>query len=53
MDYHFVRERVSRKQLQFCIVSFSDQVADSFTKPQAQGCLHEFRSNLNICKTCD
>ena len=33
VDYHFVRERVSQKQLQIKFISSKDQLADIFTKP--------------------
>jgi hypothetical protein len=32
VDYHFVRERVARKQLEICFISTNDQIADGFTK---------------------
>jgi hypothetical protein len=32
VDYHFVRERVTRKQLEIRFISTNDQVADGFTK---------------------
>jgi hypothetical protein len=32
VDYHFVRERVSRKLLKIDFVPLRDQVADGFTK---------------------
>jgi hypothetical protein len=32
VDYHFVRERVARKQLEIRFISTNDQVADGFTK---------------------
>ena len=32
IDFHFVRERVTRKQLEVRFVSTEDQVADGFTK---------------------
>ena len=33
VDYHFVRECVSQKQLQIKFISSKDQLADIFTKP--------------------
>jgi hypothetical protein len=33
VDYHFIRERVARKQLEINFISYDDQVADGFTKP--------------------
>jgi hypothetical protein len=32
VDYHFVRERVARKQLKIRFISTNDQAADGFTK---------------------
>jgi hypothetical protein len=46
VDYHFVRERVSRKLLEIDFVSTRDQVADSFTKPLAVRQLKNFKYNL-------
>ena len=44
VDYHFVRERVSEKQLQIKFISSKDQLADIFTKslplPQFEACRH-------------
>jgi hypothetical protein len=48
VDFHFVRERVSRKKLDIHIISTHDQIADGFTKAQPVRQLHEFRHNLNI-----
>ena len=48
VDYHFVRERVARKQLEVRIISSDDQVADGFTKAQLLRQLVEFRRNLNV-----
>jgi len=48
VDYHFVRGRVARKQLEVRIISSDDQVADGFTKPQPLRQLVEFRRNLNV-----
>jgi hypothetical protein len=33
VDYHFIRERVSRRLLKIDFISSKDQVADEFTKP--------------------
>ena len=48
VDYHFVRGRVARKQLEVRIISSDDQVADGFTKAQLLRQLVEFRRNLNV-----
>jgi hypothetical protein len=32
IDFHFVRERVAKKQLQIRFISTNDQVAEGFTK---------------------
>jgi hypothetical protein len=37
VDYHFVRERVTRKLLDIEHISTKDQAADGFTKPQVCG----------------
>lgn len=51
IDFHFVRERVIRKQLQVRFISNKDQVADGFTKALPVGKLEEFKRNLNLrCK---
>lgn len=50
IDYHFVRERVARKQLDIRFVSTSDQVADGFTKPLSARQLQKFKFNLNLDK---
>jgi hypothetical protein len=36
VDYHFVCERVARKQLNFRFISTRDQIADGFTKSMSQ-----------------
>jgi hypothetical protein len=33
VDYHFVRERISKKLLEIDFMSSKDQVVDGFTKP--------------------
>ena len=48
VDYHFVRGRVARKQLEVRIISSDDQVADGFTKAQLLRQLAGFRRNLNV-----
>jgi hypothetical protein len=50
VDYHFVRERVSRKLLEVDFVSTRDQVTDGFTKPLAARQLENFKYNLNLRK---
>lgn len=35
LDFHFVRERVAQKLLQFRFIPSNDQLADGFTKPIA------------------
>jgi hypothetical protein len=47
IDFHFVRERVLKKQLQVRLVLSKDQIADGFTKALPVGKLEEFKSNLN------
>lgn len=50
IDYHFVREKVSRKDLSVHFVSSHDQVADLFTKPLSahsfQHCCGKFMTSL-------
>jgi hypothetical protein len=48
VDYHFVRERVARKQLDIWFISTNDQLADSFTKSLSQQRLKNFQYNINI-----
>jgi hypothetical protein len=48
VDYHFVRERVARKQLEIRFISTHDQLADGFTKPLSRQKLTEFQHNLNL-----
>lgn len=52
IDFHFVRERVTSKQLQIRLISTEDQLADGFTKPLSARKLESFRGNLNL-STCD
>jgi hypothetical protein len=48
MDYHFVRERAARKQLEIRFISMNDQVADGFTKALSLQKFTSFQHNLNL-----
>jgi histone deacetylase 1/2 len=48
VDYHFVRERVSQKQLQIRFISSKDQLADIFTKPLPLPQFEACRRNLTL-----
>jgi hypothetical protein len=48
VDYHFVRERVARKQLDIRFISTRDQIGDDFTKILSQQKLLDFQHNLNL-----
>jgi hypothetical protein len=48
VDYHFVRERVVRKQLEIRFISTNDQVADGFTKALSLQKFTSFQHNLNL-----
>jgi endonuclease/exonuclease/phosphatase family metal-dependent hydrolase len=48
IDFHFVRERVARKQLDIRFISTSDQLSDGFTKPISAAKLKQFKVNLNL-----
>jgi histone deacetylase 1/2 len=50
IDFHFVRERVMKKQLDIRFIPSKDQVADGFTKPLPVRSFEEFRFNLNLRK---
>jgi histone deacetylase 1/2 len=50
IDFHFVREKVARKQLEIRFVSTKDQVADGFTKALETRMFEKFRGNLNLIK---
>jgi histone deacetylase 1/2 len=53
IDFHFVRERVARRQLDIKFISSKDQVADGFTKALPVVRLQEFRRNLNLHRSLD
>jgi hypothetical protein len=48
IGFHFVRERVSSKQLEIRFIPSKDQVADGFTKALPSRQLEEFKHNLNL-----
>jgi histone deacetylase 1/2 len=50
IDFHFVRERVLKKQLDIRFVPTRDQVADGFTKPLHVRSFEKFKYNLNLAK---
>jgi hypothetical protein len=50
IDFHFVHERVARRQLDVRFISSADQVADEFTKSIPAFKLDVFRHNLNLVK---
>jgi hypothetical protein len=50
VDYHFVRERVSRKLLNIDFVPSRDQVDDGFTKALPLRQLELFKLNLNMTR---
>jgi hypothetical protein len=50
VDYHFVRERVSRRLLDIDFVPSGDQIADGFTKPLPARQLENFKHNLNLAR---
>jgi histone deacetylase 1/2 len=50
IDFHFVREKVGRRQLEIRFVSTKDQIADGFTKALGTRMFEKFRSNLNLIK---
>jgi histone deacetylase 1/2 len=50
IDFHFVRERVFKKQLEIRFVPSKDQIADGFTKPLPFRSFEDFKHNLNLTK---
>jgi histone deacetylase 1/2 len=48
--FHFVKERVLRKQLEIRFISSKDQVADGFTKPLPYRAFEDFKNNLKLSK---
>jgi hypothetical protein len=48
IHYHFVRERVVRKQLVIQFMSTGDHLADGFTKAMSVQKLKKFQYDLNL-----
>ena len=48
VDYHFVRDRVAKKEIQIRFVPFRDQLADVFTKPLPAAYFTAFRFKLRV-----
>jgi histone deacetylase 1/2 len=46
VDYHFVRDRVAKKEIQIRFISSQDQLADVFTKPLHTSSFIAFRFKL-------
>jgi hypothetical protein len=48
INFHFVRDRVSKRLLEIRFIPSQDQVADGFTKALTARQLEEFKHNLNL-----
>jgi len=48
VDYHFVRDRVAKKEIQIRFISSQDQLADVFTKPLPTSSFTAFRFKLQV-----
>ncbi|KAJ1698573.1 hypothetical protein LUZ63_007085 [Rhynchospora breviuscula] len=49
LDYHFVREKLTAKQLMINFICSEDQIADVFTKSLAKARFTVLRSKLTVC----
>ena len=52
VDFHFVREQVTRKVMEVRSISSSDQVVDILTKSLSRTLFITHCNNLNMYKTC-
>jgi hypothetical protein len=50
IDFHFVRERVIKKQVEIRFFPSKDLVVDGFTKPFTINSIEEVEHNLNLAK---
>jgi hypothetical protein len=48
VDYHFVRARVAKREIQIRFISSKDQLADVFTKPLSHSIFSLLRSKLHV-----
>jgi histone deacetylase 1/2 len=48
VDYHFVRDRVAKKEIQIRFIPSQDQLADVFTKPLSTASFTAFRFKLRV-----
>jgi len=48
VNYHFVRDRVAKKEIQIRFISSQDQLADVFTKPLPTASFTAFRFKLRV-----
>jgi len=48
VDYHFVRDRVAKKEIQIHFISSKDQLADVFTKPLSYSTFALLRSKFHV-----
>jgi histone deacetylase 1/2 len=48
VDYHFVRDRVAKKEIQIRFISSQDQLADVFTKPLPTSSFTAFHFKLQV-----
>jgi len=48
VDYHFVRDRVAKKEIQIRFISSKDQLADVFTKPLSYSTFALLRSKFHV-----
>jgi hypothetical protein len=48
VDYHFVRDRVVKNEIQIRFISFKDQLVDVLTKPLPHFAFASLRSKLHV-----